>query len=85
MIYSMVCVYDKAAGAYMRPMFVPAIGLAVRSFSDEINRDAADNVMFHHPTDYELYTVGTFDDGNAEFFCEKPSLLTTGGSVSTRV
>jgi hypothetical protein len=82
---SMVCVFDKAVGAYMRPMFVPSNGAAVRSFGDEVNRVASDNLMHHHPSDYELYHVGFFEEENAEFESIKPALLTTGSAVSTRV
>ncbi|AXH77867.1 MAG: nonstructural protein [Microviridae sp.] len=80
----MVSVFDKAAAAYMRPMFVPAVGLAIRSFTDEINRDSADNVMFHHPSDYELYKIGFFEDVNGVCEACNVELLTTGGVVSTR-
>lgn len=55
-------VHDSAAQAYNRPIFVPARGLAVRSFSDEVLRDSPDNPMFHHPSDYSLFELGSFDD-----------------------
>nr|WAE43557.1 MAG: nonstructural protein [Microviridae sp.] len=79
-----VSVFDKAAAAYNRPWFVPALGLAVRSFTDEVNRDAADNPMFAHPSDYELYDLGFFDDMSGIFESQKPVCLTTGSVVSTK-
>jgi hypothetical protein len=67
-----ISVKDRVADAYGRPFYTQSIGTAIRSFSDEINRDAADNQMFAHPDDYDLYHLGEFDDATAEF-----SLLTT--------
>jgi hypothetical protein len=51
-------VKDRAADAYGRPMFVPSAGVAIRSFSDEINRNNADNQLFNHPDDFDLYELG---------------------------
>lgn len=75
MILHIVCIRDSAAGAFNRPYFAPSTGLAVRAFRDEVNRSAADNPMFSHPTDFELYTLGTFDDADASFESHSPSLL----------
>ena len=58
-----VCaVRDSAVGAFNRPFFVPSIGVANRSFSDEVNRKSDDNPMYAHPDDFELYELGTFDE-----------------------
>lgn len=57
-----VSVFDRAAQAYGRPVFVHTRGLAVRSFRDEVTRSAADNDMFKHAEDYDLYVLGEFDD-----------------------
>jgi len=62
MIQLIFSVKDRAADAFGRPLFVPSAGLAIRSFSDEVNRDAADNQMFHHSDDFDLYELGSFDD-----------------------
>lgn len=64
----MVCsVYDRALEGFSRPFFVPAIGMAVRSFSDEVNRVAPDNEMNRHPEDYSLFQLASFDDSTGEF------------------
>lgn len=55
-------VRDSAANAFMRPFFVPTTGLAIRSFSDEVNRADKDNAMYQHPEDYELFEVGDFNE-----------------------
>lgn len=61
-----VSVFDSAAQAFNRPFFVPSTGLAIRSFKDEVNRQAADNPMFAHPGDFELYLLGEFDDNTGD-------------------
>jgi hypothetical protein len=62
MILTIVAIKDRAADAFMRPFFVPTANMAIRSFMDEVNRDAADNQMFVHPDDFDLYEIGLFDD-----------------------
>ena len=62
MILTIVSIKDRAADAFMRPFFVPTANMAIRSFMDEVNRDAADNQMFAHSDDFDLYEIGIFDD-----------------------
>lgn len=61
-VHIVVSIHDTQVDAYMRPFYVPAIGAAIRSFSDEINRSSADNPLYHHAEDYNLYQLGSFDD-----------------------
>lgn len=77
-----VSVYDRVAAAYGRPVFVTAAGSAVRSFQDEVSRNAPDNEMFRHPGDFDLYHIGVFDDatGLVSSF-DAPRLLVTGASL----
>jgi hypothetical protein len=75
-------VKDRAADAYGRPMFVPSAGVAIRSFSDEINRNNADNQLYNHPDDFDLYELGEFDDNTGMFALhEQPKLLSLGKQV----
>lgn len=63
-----VCsVFDSALGAYSRPFFVPSTGMAVRSFSDEVNRPGEDNPMFAHSEDFVLFQLAQFDDFDGTF------------------
>ena len=39
-------VRDSAADVFGRPYFVPTAGVAIRSFTDEVNRQSDDN-QFH--------------------------------------
>jgi len=77
-------VKDRAADAYGRPMFVPSTGIAIRSFSDEINRQSEDNQMYNHSDDFDLYELGEFDDNTGLFSLhDQPKLLTLGKQVKT--
>lgn len=75
-------VRDRAVDAFMTPMFLQAVGQAVRMFSDEVNRDAADNVMFKHPDDYDLYQLGVYDGDTGLFETGVPEQICIGKTVS---
>lgn len=62
-----VAVRDSAAGAYSRPFTSPTVPLAVRSFTSEVNRQAADNLMNTHPGDFELWYLQDFDEESGNF------------------
>lgn len=64
-ILTIVAVKDRAVDAYNRPFYVPTIGAAIRSFTDEVNR--TDSEMNAHPEDYDLYDMGTFCDQTGTF------------------
>jgi len=82
MIQYICTVKDRAADAFGRPMFVPSTGVAIRSFSDEINRNSADNQLYNHPDDFDLYELGSFDDNTGLFHLnEQPKLLSLGKQV----
>lgn len=62
-----ISVLDRAVNVYSRPVFVQAIGQAMRSFMDEANRDAAENTMHAHPKDFALFHLGEFDEETGRF------------------
>lgn len=74
----LVCIRDIKVGAYGQPVNVPSIGAAIRSFEDACKPGAETDVS-KHPTDFELYHLGDYDDqtGNIEVN-EKPIFLTKG-------
>lgn len=80
MKHIMVAVRDSQADAYMRPFAVPSVGMAKRSFGDEVNRAAADNQMYQHPEDFELFRIGEFDDVSGSLIPEAPTSLGTAKS-----
>lgn len=82
MIQIIVSVKDRAADAFGRPAFVPSSGVAIRSFTDEVNRENPDNQLFHHPDDFDLYELGTFDDSTGIVTCySTPKVLILGKAV----
>ena len=64
---NIVAVYDKASQAYGQPIFAPALGVAIRSFTDEVNRPHENNQMHNHPDDFIMYDLGLFDDNTGAF------------------
>jgi hypothetical protein len=65
-------------------MFVPSIGIALRAFSDEVNRNDPNNQLYNHSDDFDLYDLGTFDDSTAEFEIKNPpELLILGKNAKT--
>lgn len=74
-----VCsVFDSAAQVFGRPFFVVAKGQAVRSFTDEVQRQAPDNELARHPEDFTLYAVAEFDDAYGSFNAFQPEVLIRG-------
>jgi hypothetical protein len=75
MLLHIVSVKDTAAQAFGRPLFVPAVAVALRSFRDEVNRkDSADDLS-RHPDDFELYEVGVFDDATGIIDVFEPRIV----------
>lgn len=81
MMQFVVSVKDSALGAYGRPLFVPSLGVAMRSFSDEVNRVAPDNQMNAHPEDFELWYLASFDEVNGTFVDPAIRMLARGKDV----
>lgn len=82
MIRIICAVKDRAADAFGQPLFVPSVGLAIRSFSDEVNRSDPENQMFNHSDDFDLFEIGSYDDNTGIIECHaQPKLLTLGKSV----
>lgn len=63
----LLSVFDVQAQAFMRPIFVAARGVGVRMVTDEVNRSAPDNLMFHHPEDFRVFELGSWDDSSGLF------------------
>lgn len=63
-----VCsVYDTIAGVYGRPVFMPSVASALRSFADEVARGGSENLFAQHPADFDLYHLGMWDDSEGRF------------------
>lgn len=82
MLQYVVSVKDRAAEVFNRPFFVPHRNVAVRDFTDEVNRAASDNQLNKHPDDFDLYLLGTFDDNTGIFTMEEiPTVLVRAKDV----
>jgi hypothetical protein len=82
MLLYVIAVKDRAADMFNRPFFVPHRNIAVRDFTDEVNRSAPDNALNKHPDDFDLYLLGQFDDSNGAFIREgAPTVLVRAKDV----
>lgn len=63
-----VSVRDSATQLFGQPFYVSAVGQALRSFTDEVNRKAQDNPLYNHSEDFELHELASFDDETGEYF-----------------
>lgn len=84
-VYVVVSVRDRAVDAFGRPAFVAAVGAAIRSFQDELNREHGDNQMWLHPDDFDLYELGSWDDHNGVMLqLERPRQIAVGKQLAVR-
>lgn len=79
-----MAVRDRAANVFGTPYFTLQIGAAVRGFSQEINRAAADNMLYSHPEDFDLYVIGEYEDAEAELTPCKPRQVAVGKDCAVR-
>ena len=77
-------VKDLQVNAYGTPMFLQATGQAIRSFTDEVNRAADDNLMYKHPDDYTLSELGEFDTETGTFSTDTPRVIASGSQTAIR-
>lgn len=77
----MCAVRDAKTDAYNPPIFVISLGVALRSFDDEVNRQHENNMMYFHPEDFSLWQLGTFNDGEGTFEIITPRLLVQADQV----
>lgn len=78
MKYYVFAVRDRAADVFGQPHFATSIGSAIRSFSDEVNRSADNNIFNKHPDDFDLYHLGSYDDNTGFFECGAPQQIAVG-------
>lgn len=62
-----VAIWDAAVQMFGPPYVVVAIGAALRTFVDEVNRDAEGNPLSAHPEDYEMHLLADFDEESGKF------------------
>ena len=65
MLYRIFSIHDSKLGAFNQPFFAPNAAVALRSFSDACQD--ANSPYARHPSDFNLFDLGTFDDSVAGF------------------
>lgn len=55
-------VRDNKAGTFNTPFFQPTDIHALRAFKTEVNRAAADNMIYLYPEEFDLVHIGNFDE-----------------------
>lgn len=61
-------VHDSKAEAYGMPMFMDSTGVAMRSFTDEVNRTDGQSMVAQHPEDFTLFEIGQYDEQKGEWY-----------------
>lgn len=77
-----VTLRDIKIGAYQQPVYVAAVGAAIRGFEDAINNKEKNTDISRHPADFELYLLGEFDDETGKFnLLDQPQFIMGGNNV----
>lgn len=81
-----ICVVrDAKSELFGRPMFVQQPGVAIRMFTDEVNREERDNQLYTHPEDFSLYEIGHYNDIEGKLIPHDiPKLLVHADQVKTK-
>lgn len=77
-------VRDRATDQYGNPMFLVSAGQALRSFSDEVNRQDTNNSIYQHPDDYDLFSLGIYDTDTGLFQTNNPQQIGIGKDLKIR-
>jgi len=77
-------IYDHAIQCFGIPMFYQTDKAAIRAFTDEVNRESPTNLLYLHPEDYELFSIGVYEDATASLEQAQPKarLIAHGKAVS---
>ncbi|AXH74012.1 MAG: nonstructural protein [Microviridae sp.] len=67
---NMYVIYDTKAKFYNKPFFMQNDQIAQRAFTDLANDPQTD--ICKHPTDFQLYKVGTYEDATATITSNPP-------------
>ena len=81
MHYVMCSVRDLKSEVFGTPFCMRSVGVAIRSFDEEVNRKDENNMMFKHPADFHLFQIGEYSDLDASIVSMQPKLLVTGDQV----
>lgn len=79
MIFTVFSVYDSKAGAHLPPFVLPRVEMAQRVFGDCCN--STDHQFSHHPEDYSLWSLGSWDDESGAFTANKKGPINLGNGL----
>lgn len=82
MRYKVFSIRDRAADVFGQPFFCANGAVAIRMFTDEVNRPDQNSNLYRHPEDFDLYYLGDFDDAAGEMIPEHPVQIAVGKDVS---
>lgn len=86
-----VSIRDRKSEFFNSPFFVPNEAVAVRTFTQEVNRADDKNMLFTAAEDFELYVVGVFDDATGFLSPEmhegnvRPRCIVVGSDVKRTI
>lgn len=70
-----IAIKDTAARVFGTPFFVQHAAQAIRSLRDEVNSKESKSDVNQHPSDFELYEIGTFNDDTGLVVCHEAPVL----------
>lgn len=79
---TLVALYDRAIEGYGPIMTVHTRGEAIRSFKKEAETQGSN--INAHPTDYELWQVGTYDDETGHITAQPERIARAEDYVQTK-
>lgn len=74
MILKTFSLFDRKAGAFMTPFFMPSRGQAVRALLDLVSDPAT--TVSRHPGDFALFELAEYDDQLGRFKDSIPDFVT---------
>ena len=82
MISMVFAVFDSAARVYSPPFLVARDEIAKRMFYEACSD--RNSTIGKYPSEFALYRLGTFNDEDGSFVCERPGpfFIVVGGLVS---
>lgn len=78
MLIQVFAVMDKKAGVFKTPFFLVHEADAVRGFQKAVMDEKS--YLNDHPDEYDLYSLGMFDDINGKFVSKEIRFIVNGQS-----
>lgn len=85
MKFCVVSIRDQKANAFAQPAMTPTVGIALRSFADQVNGNHEGNsTLRDHPEDFALWHIANWDDSTAQYEIIEPKQLCVASDLVTR-